>query len=196
MTHFPWFLRLSFHLNSKQNLLWRCWGSVLIPPLGLLYLCCRLKHKSFMVCFFWVLKMVTVKVVFWCFGNLEHRSLWKIKNAFWSLVSVVQSMMREFLASGMCCLMIVHLKVVLYGNSFFHLEVKLHSRPLYLCCLLSWAGNAVCLASVTWRNGLGLRFGFGVVHFPSRINSTRFHHKKIDVSVVTNPNWKGIQNPF
>ena len=102
--------------------------------------------------------------------------------------------MREFLASGMCCLMIVHLKVVLYGNSFFHLEVKLHSRPLYLCCLLSWgAGNAVCLASVTWRNGLGLRFGFGVVHFPSRINSTRFHHKKIDVSVVQ---IKGIQNPF
>ena len=128
-----------FSPKFKSQFTWRCWGSVLIPPLGLLYLCCRLKHKSFMVCFFWVLKMVTVKVVFWCFGNLEHRSLWKIKNAFWSLVSVVQSMMREFLASGMCCLMIVHLKVVLYGNSFFHLEVKLHSRPLYLCCLLfSW----------------------------------------------------------
>ena len=36
---------------------------------------CRLKHKSFMVCFFSSSQngIVTVKVWwFWCFGNLEH----------------------------------------------------------------------------------------------------------------------------
>ena len=93
--------------------------------------------------------------------------------------------------SGICCLMIVHLKVVLYGNSF-HLETR-HSRPplgcfeaLDLCC----RGSRCCLFSFSYleerpRASLWVR---RVVHFPSRINSTRFHHKKIDVSVVTNPN--------
>ena len=165
---------------------------------------CRLKHKSFMVCFFSSSQngIVTVKVWwFWCFGNLEHEeeASTKIKNAFWTLVHI---MMGEFLASGMCCvaLMIVHLKVVLYGNSF-HLETRQHSRPplgcfeaLDLCC----RGSRCCLFSFSYleerpRASLWVR---RVVHFPSRINSTRFHHKKIDVSVVTNPNWKGIQNPF
>ena len=66
---------------------------------------CRLKHKSFMVCFFSSSQngIVTVKVWwFWCFGNLEHEeeASTKIKNAFWTLVHI---MMGEFLASGMCC---------------------------------------------------------------------------------------------
>ena len=135
-------------------------------------------------------KFVSIVLVIWQGQQAEASKC--ILN-FISVVPPVQAMMREFLASGMCCLMIVHLKVVLYGNSFYlaslssafsagEASLEACAAALVVVVVVGREG-AVCLASVTWRNGLGLRFGFGVVHFPSRINYTRFHHKKIDVSV-------------
>ena len=80
------------------------------------------------------------------------------------------------------------------------------SKPLccsYAVCLVTWrngrrvpslwvARSAPSLAGHLFRSceaksekSMIARFRFALLHFPSRINSTRFHHKKILVSVIS-----------